>query len=99
MCGSRIALCNGRQICSALNDYREVRSFPALRFRPIKSEDDRVPRIHSLGGQVGDVDAETCISRGRVLGGLPTVVAPTYECRRLSNYAQCFSSWQDAAFI
>src|SRR5579872_3696435 len=58
-----------------------------------------MPSIHIAGWKVGDMDSKACVPCTEIMRGLPAVVTPMHDCRRLSSYAQGFSRGHNAAFI
>src|SRR5579872_661193 len=58
-----------------------------------------MPSIHVAGWKVGDMDSKACVPCTEIMRGLPAVVTPMHDCRRLSSYAQGFSRGHNAAFV
>src|SRR5438552_3844895 len=82
-----------------LDIYREICALPMLHICPKKGENDRMPGIHGVGGQVCNVNAEAGFFGRQVIRCLPAIIAPMHYCRRLNCDPQNVPFGHDPALV
>src|SRR5713226_2204207 len=86
-------------VFALLHDHRVIHSLPALLLDPTEREENLTSHRQLFGRQVGRVNAQTGVTRVRVLLGSPAIETPVHESGCRQDQTQLLTLWHGPALV